>query len=80
MESMDHIRECFTALEQQRKGIGAHTRTVERRRRCIASLYRCLRLQVGSLALAGSKSHGGCGAYYSACLLACLLLVEYVLC
>src|SRR4029450_2185099 len=46
--------------------------------RSIASLYRCLRLQVGSLALAGSKSHGGCGAYYSACLLACLLLVEYM--
>src|SRR5262245_61247300 len=30
------------------------------------SLYCCLRLQVGSRALAGSKSHGGCDAYYSA--------------
>jgi hypothetical protein len=27
-----------------------------------ASLYRCLRLQVCSLALASSNSHGGCGA------------------
>ncbi|SRR5712691_10867764 len=44
--------------------------------RRITSLYRCLRLQVGSLALAGSKSHGGCGTYYFACLLACLPLAE----
>ena len=38
----------------------------------IASLYRCLRLQVCSLALAGSKSHGGCGVYHFACLFAYL--------
>jgi hypothetical protein len=29
----------------------------------MASLYRCLRLQVCSLALLGINSHGGCGAY-----------------
>jgi ElaA protein len=32
-------------------------------------LYRCLCLQVGSLALSGSESHGGCGAYYFSCLI-----------
>ena len=40
------------------------------------SLYRCLRLQVCSLALSGINSHGACGAYHFACLLACLILTE----
>ena len=35
----------------------------------IVSLYRCLLLQVSSLALSGSKSHGGYGAYHFACLI-----------
>jgi len=37
-----------------------------------ASVSRCLRLQVSSLAETGSTSHGGYGAYH----LACLLLVD----
>jgi peptide/nickel transport system substrate-binding protein len=42
----------------------------------MASLSRCLRRQVGSLALSGSQSHGGGGAYHFACLCACLILAE----
>src|SRR6266511_1402334 len=32
--------------------------------RSMESLYRCLHLQVCSLALSGINSHGGCGAYH----------------
>jgi hypothetical protein len=42
----------------------------------MASLYRCLRRQVCSLALSGIHSHGGCGAHHFACLFACLILAE----
>jgi len=46
----------------------------------IDSLYRCLRPQVGSLALSGSKSHGGGGVYHFACLFAFLIRIRAEVC
>jgi hypothetical protein len=46
---------------------GAHSRSPPHLDSACESLYRCLRLQVCSLALSGSKSHGGWGERHLRC-------------